>query len=138
MRLTTAFGVGLMLAVASLQLAGPASAAAPRDQTSATPRSASGCTTNSDDSKTSCIDVEGSKLVVDRVVATENYGGFGSHCATPRLFANGSLFATGPQRCSTFSVQWTFPLNQEFDNHTQLCTAWSDATNLRPCETVHD
>ncbi|MFF3512041.1 hypothetical protein [Streptomyces sp. NPDC002573] len=56
----------------------------------------------------------------------------------PRLYANGSLFATGPKRCATFSVQWTFPINEGFSNHTQLCTSWSDEPGLRPCETVHD
>ncbi|MGW3025886.1 hypothetical protein [Streptomyces sp. NPDC001221] len=93
---------------------------------------------NDDDSKTSCIDVEGHKLTVDRVTADEYYGGGGHHCATPRLYANGSLFATGPKRCATFSVQWTFPINEGFSNHTQLCTSWSDEPGLRPCETVHD
>jgi hypothetical protein len=84
------------------------------------PRTASGCTTNDDDSKTSCIDVEGHKLTVDRVVADEYYGGAGHHCATPRLYANGSLYATGSRRCNYASAEWTFPLNQEFNNGTKL------------------
>ncbi|MDT0465348.1 hypothetical protein [Streptomyces gibsoniae] len=138
MRKHFSFGLGITLAAASLFLAAPANAAVANEASPANPQTAQGCTTNDDDSKTSCIDVEGHKLTVDRVTADEYYGGGGHHCATPRLYANGSLFATGPKRCATFSVQWTFPINEGFSNHTQLCTSWSDEPGLRPCETVHD
>ncbi|MFF4214520.1 hypothetical protein ACFYZE_35335 [Streptomyces sp. NPDC001796] len=135
MRKQIRIGLGVTLAAASLYLAAPASAA---EASPANPRTASGCTTNDDDSRTSCIDVEGHKLHVDRVVADESWGGSGHHCATPRLYANGRLFATGSNRCGTFSAEWVFPLNEEFSNNTHLCTSWSDEPSLRPCETVHD
>lgn len=136
MRTNLALGAGGILAAASLVLATPASAATPAETLHLGPQSASGCTTNAQDTRTSCIDVEGSGIMVDHVTASQNYSGYAIHCATPRLYRNGSLYATGRKQCGPVSLKWTFPLKLQFRDNTQLCTQWSD-TDLRPCETVH-
>ncbi len=106
-----------------------------------TPQSATGCTANFFDTDIVCIDVEGSGLLVDHVTPSEIYLLPGTSCATPYLYANGSLYAQGAQVCSpnelNTELQWTIPLNQYYADQTQLCVTWTDASSLEPCETVH-
>lgn len=104
------------------------------------PNSATGCTSNFLGTWNVCIDVEGTGLNVDHVVAGEiRYFYVGTYCGTPYVYANGSPYAIGGQVCTnllTNEIDWTFPLDQNFADQTQVCVKW-DNTDLTPCETVH-
>ena len=89
-----------------------------------------------------CINVIGTGLHVDRVDTSYSKTIFPSnHCGRAYLKANGTTIIEGLGICQDtgryFSLSYTFIVNENFANNTQLCVYWSAATGETVCKTIH-
>ncbi|MEU7148699.1 hypothetical protein AB0B15_11765 [Streptomyces sp. NPDC045456] len=104
----------------------------------AAPKSGSSCWLDWFGIRSVCLNVQGEKLHVDTLDASESYApGTGYTCATPMLYANGHMFRMGYRSCGQGTIRQHFVMNNNFPDQTRLCLGWNDI-GARACLTVHD